>query len=437
MRILIVSPTYYPSFYPRAYRWTAIAEEFASRGIVVDLVTTKSPGRDNQEVLNKVNIHRVSYASLDQFSFSKNKQRRVISGTIGKPSSTSTIKAFLQKVIRRIWRFFYWPDGAIVWYPKANALITNLLKANEYQAVFTVSNPFTSHLLGINCVKKFPNMLWIADVGDPFSLLSEMPLNNSFLYKKLNKIIEGRVFQRATNITCTVEETRALYLNEFPEIDGKIVVIPPLATKESIDLILQNKYFPEDSDKVKLCYIGGFYKTIREPTKFLQLLRILKGQDPAVSELLKVYFFGSTSDEMMDLFKGFSDINDMFKIMGGVPREDIPGIMHHCDILINIANTTGYQLPSKSVDYMKSGKPIINICHTSQDSFKKFLASYPICFNIVMNESPTTRDANTFHEIVLNYSEYTVDESLVQELTDDYSITAVSDQYLNLIYQRF
>ena len=56
--------------------------------------------------------------------------------------------------------------------------------------------------------------------------------------------------------------------------------------------------------------------------------------------------------------------------------------LHEASVLINIGNKSSYQLPSKVVEYVSSGKPILNISQVERDSSMAFLQSYPAVLNL-------------------------------------------------------
>jgi hypothetical protein len=57
--------------------------------------------------------------------------------------------------------------------------------------------------------------------------------------------------------------------------------------------------------------------------------------------------------------------------------------MQDADLLVNIGNTTSYQLPSKVVEYASTGKPVLNIYKIHNDSSTQFFSSYGACLNVM------------------------------------------------------
>jgi hypothetical protein len=69
--------------------------------------------------------------------------------------------------------------------------------------------------------------------------------------------------------------------------------------------------------------------------------------------------------------------------------------MREADVLVNIGNVTPFELPSKLVEYVSIGKPILNIVRSENDSSVEFLEAYPGSMNLMDN-------ASTLVEVQLN-----------------------------------
>ena len=58
MKILLIANLYHPVVNPRAFRWTSIAEYWASQGHHIDVVTSWQPGLAENEIRNEVTVYR-------------------------------------------------------------------------------------------------------------------------------------------------------------------------------------------------------------------------------------------------------------------------------------------------------------------------------------------------------------------------------------------
>jgi len=233
MHILIISYAYFPVLSPRAFRWTAIAEELAHRGHKVEVVCASSTDQPREEIRNGVRIHRVGtatreiikrYLGLEETrvsSLSKKIEKRKSPNNkwlaeISKLAYSTTIKLFL------------WPDFAALWYFAAKSSAHKLVRVSTPDILITSSLPYTCHLVGLS-IKKALNLYWVVDIGDPFSFTKTPAINNIRLYNKLNSLSEAKVLSTADAITVTTRQTKDRYLYYFPNTSEQAIsVIPPL-----------------------------------------------------------------------------------------------------------------------------------------------------------------------------------------------------------------
>jgi hypothetical protein len=292
--------------------------------------------------------------------------------------------------------------------------------------VISSALPFTAHLIGLNLKKNFPEILWIADSGDPFSLQTEAPLNNHFLYGRLNRWCERRVLNRADRITVTSERTKLKYAEYFPEAVDKTHVIPPMLSQ----------YEPSDFDednfldsfagkrKIKLGYFGKFYQTIRPSTLLTDFLEELFRDKPEMAGQMEVHVFGDIFPEFRSDLERISQIN----MHGLVPRAQVVQLMQKMDLLVNVGNITDYQLPSKAPDYLYSGKAILNIYSKEGDEFKQFFNRYPAIYNY---RSDTIIDGQVV-DFIQNAGNVKVDSEWISNEIAQFSVENITKAYENL-----
>lgn len=435
VRILLITPYYFPYINPRAHRWTSIAEDWAKQGHEVHVICSKRDGLKPETNLNKVHVHRTGYNSLKELFYNlfKSTNRR---GEAQKNSSTTLKRSRLMTLLvwfnETFWKKIYFPDDACVWYFPARKKAIQLLKAQNFDCLVTVSLPFTTHLVGKFCKKRYPKLDWIVDIGDPFSLQFNHQLNNHILYKKVNIKTEENILQKSEVVSVTTEGTKQLFLKHFEIEPSKIHVIPPLRKKTNPTPSLLN--LEKNNQQIHIGYFGSFFKNIREPNAFLDLIRTLIENYPSLKDHLVVHFFGDIIEHFLITFEQYNDLADNIHLHGLVSREQISAIMQQMDFLLNISNSTSYQLPSKSVDYLASGKPIINVCSIKKDLFKSFFEPYPIILNllIVNNEIAKEHVAQLVEFIETNKGK-NVDGELIKGWIEGYEVPAISQTYLNVL----
>ena len=384
MKILIISYYYYPMNNPRSFRWINLSQEFVKNKHSVDVLSFKNSCDLKYEKINGVNVFRSSdLLSVLKKKFKKNNYSNIKSNKKYRFYNLEFIKNYILKIFNSILNNLIWPDFAFMWYFTSNKKAIQLFNKNKYNLIITVSHPFTSHLVGLKIKKKYPNIFWIADSGDPFSFGSLSPSNNFNIYSSLNKIVENKVFLKANYLTVTTEGTKNIYINLFKNISNKIKVIPPLYDKASINS--QNDLIFLNDNKIILSFFGALYKDIRNPKPLLNLLNLIISNNKLLSDKIELHFYGEIND-CIDIIEEFPLIKKNIFIHGLIKKEEAYYKMKSSDILINIGNKSTYQLPSKIIDYISVKKPILNICSINNDSSKKYLSFFPFVFNYMPGE---------------------------------------------------
>lgn len=376
MNLLILSYVYAPDRSPRAYRWTTLAEYWARQGHRIDVVSGWKQGDSRLERRNGVTVHRVGGGLIERLRAMLGQSSHRIVDT---PASTDTARGTFRRAIRSLYsatlKKLFWPDYAFYWFPAAFARGRSLCRAIPYDAVISVSHPFTPHLVGLALKRHAPATRWIIDIGDPFSLLNEIPLNNPVLYRRLNRRAESTILGDGDAVTVTVERCRADFIAAFPKSTDKITVIPPLLSLPK-DIDPSAPLLSED--RTHLVFIGTLYRALRDPSYLLALFQALQRR----RHDLHLHFYGALND----CAPCFSSIDEAvagnIHRHGMASREMVARAMRDADILVNIGNATPHQLPSKLVEYAAAAKPILNIATTLDDTAADFLAAYPAALTI-------------------------------------------------------
>ncbi len=358
MRILIISGWYKPLQNPRAHRWTAIAEHWAKEGHEIEVLTTKATVHDDD--LNGIKIHRIGSASLSQL-FQKNNAQS--DPNQGKKTSLKT--RCLKWFHRHVWRSIHFPDEAGIWYLPARTALKSILKTQEFDVLVTVSMPFTSHLLGLWAKQHYPTLYWIADNGDP-ALHEAFPRSYQILYHRLLRNIEARILEKADQFVVTHERLKSRYSAQYPLVSKatNIQVIPPLLFPAPNGLSAPSV----TGTTVKIGFAGSLFQRVRTPNALVMLANQTIDNDPTWADNLEIHLWG----DLEPAFKTILQTNPCFKLHGQCDREETRLGLSQMDALLNIGNSTDYQLPSKVTEYLAIQKPIINLRQVEYDAFEYF-----------------------------------------------------------------
>lgn len=432
MRILILTVHYHPVLNPNVFRWSAIAEHWVGQGHEVHIVCSRRQGIPDESAEKGVYVHRAGPATLMDwvYNFLKMKRRR---GELGglKVDKHSPSRKIMEQLVSWTWRKIYWPDGSCLWYWPAKKRAKNLLKENPFDAMVSVGLPFTAHWICKSLKEKYPGLRWLVDIEDPFCYSRAFFVNNFRLYQGLNHRAEAIVFSMADAITVTVAQARGRYLKLFSQSASRLWVIPPL-----FDLSFPNTEDTNKEGPIRLAYFGSFYEKVRTPLAFLKLLRACVKNDRSLLQELEIHFFGELNGPAAETFEKFPELYPVFRFHGLVSRQEAAKAMQSADILLNIGNTTDYHLPSKSVDYLMSGKPVISLSCVEGDPFSRLFKEYPLFEELRVDnreQGVKKHQAERFIDFVSRNRGKSVPAQILEEQGRPYQLENIAERYFQLL----
>ncbi|WP_231667015.1 glycosyltransferase [Pseudomonas quasicaspiana] len=415
--MLLVNYYYAPMVDAHAYRWTQLCEHWVEKGYDVDVICSSVSNVPTTETLNGVNVFRVGLI----------KGRKIQSANKSSPA-VARYRSYISNALKKVYRKLYWPDGLWYWFFSASLELMKRRGLN-YDLIISYSPSFTAHLavflFGKTSGGKFQ---WVADYGDPFSTSQTMPNNNERLYGRLNHFAESLVIKRASKICFTSERTREDYLAKFGVLKNAWV-IPHLA---NVDSIYAKTSASSDKLVTRLVFVGNFHINIREPYVAVAVISALaEKMKLAGRPSIRFDIYGASNGVDMS-----TDSKSFVKWHGPLERERFEAVIGTADFLVNIENINCSMIPSKIVEYISSGKPIINVAAGSND-VSPLLEDYAAQGGalVVVGVEPTGVDR--LEAFVNEYvGKGKIDHKMVSDFLKDYSIEEVSNRYLSGINYR-
>ncbi len=345
MKVLIVNYFYAPTIDAHAYRWTQIAQYWAARGFDVEVITGKVKGTSSNAIESGVRVRRVGFISKND----------TIGVNLAAGSFLNGLKNKIINFLRPAYRKIYWPDALWYWFP---CVFLEILRRRRvrYDLVISYYPCFSAHL-SIRILKKIssnPQFKWILDYGDPFCASDTWQPNNYAIYDFLNRTMEKNCSDHGA-LVFTNTETAAAYKEKL-NATNEFKTIPHL-----VDV---NRFYAGPAfksavrgDVIQICYIGAFHLNIREPYRLIKLVRkliLLHGLN------VKLDIYGPSSG--FDLSP--TDCPEI-KYRGYIEREKAIALLKITDFIIAVDNENCIMTPSKIVECIATGRPIINIANPS------------------------------------------------------------------------
>ena len=353
-KILIVSHQFLPHQSPRTTRWKMIYDELNNRGHEVMILTGTPQEEKNENIIYVGNKNPEGV--VENLRKGSNK------------SHSSSLLNFGFRLLKLSYRFLYktfsWPDYSMFW---LISILRNKKNLNlDYDYIISVSLPFSSHVAAY-IVNKKNKKKWILDIGDPFLLKKNARENNHLIYFFLNKYYETKFYSLAYKILFTHKESLDTHSSYFKIDEKKLIVGKPISTfnEEVHELTLSYDY---SSRPLILGYFGVLTKGVRSSKNALNYLEEF--------EYFNFKWF-TNPDSIIEITKHMRN-GQNHQFLNMVPRSEALKIMAmsaHC--LLSIGNKNSSQLPSKVVEYISTGKPVIHFAEIDNDPVIEISARYP------------------------------------------------------------
>ena len=307
-------------------------------------------------------------------------------------SSANKVKSFIQ-TNRELERHKFL-NGVLYWFYRASRYIYSWVKKEAYEdsslvksllicaekinvenkidIIISVSLPFYSHVAALYYKRCHPEVRWITFTTDPFAYNE---VNTIVAYKKREAIALEQKIYDTCDYCITTEELFSNLKDDYNINISKILRLPYLLTNKLADDKTNEKN--EKDGCVNVLYAGYLYNKIRNPKLMMESFKYIPN--------IKFNLYVAGDRYCRKYLKGQFPNN--YNINGLVPRNKFLEQLAANDILINLSNTILLQAPSKLLELISTGKPVVNFFH-HKDSGYSIIEKYPLGINISCSKRP-------------------------------------------------
>ena len=301
--------------------------------------------------------------------------------------------------------------------------LASLCTTNKYDWIISVSYPFSNHLA---VLKACPSECKIA-------LYNLDPYWNNLTYDSRDRISRAKeevaAYKKANLVFCTPEQLSDYQNDFFSEVRQKITPLNyPNFVPPCIEQAASIQFDPE---KINLLFLGTIYSDIRKPDALFQLFEQVSQLEPRLHLYVIGKKFGENADRYLVEYQ--SKMKDRLTVCSPVPPEETADLMRQADILVNLGNTMHNQMPSKLLEYIATGKPILNISAREDCNTLSLMNRYPLGLQIFSTEPFQKERTEDFLRFCANAKKRVLTWEELETLYEKQLLSAVCSGFLNAL----
>jgi glycosyltransferase involved in cell wall biosynthesis len=265
---------------------------------------------------------------------------------------------FLQKIGRFARGNFFLPDPRRGWNKHALKQAIELIKAEDIKLVFTAGPPQSSHLIGLDLKKTFPDLVWIADFHDYWTDISHLAkFYRTAIAHFFDKRLELKVLQKADQVMTHCRSSKRILGEKLSTQESDKIFVHTMGYREDM--------FPEMSkgrrqEKFTITYTGIIAETY-EPAVFFEAFAAALSRNPGIDA--GIIFIGSAFPGLTAIVER-TGLTSYFVNKGYIPHTEAIAAMGASSALLLINPRTQDEkniVPGKLYEYLASFKPIVSI----------------------------------------------------------------------------
>lgn len=264
-------------------------------------------------------------------------------------------------LVRALWRACppakRLPDEKRVWIGAATRAGLEAARRQHYDALVSFAQPWSDHLIGLRLHRAL-RLPWIAHFSDPWLAAPEGYARLPPWQRRQWARWERDVIAAASAVVFVNPQTADATMQQYPgEWRRKAHVVPhgfdPVAVVPALA--------PATREPLRLVYTGRFYGDTRSPASLFRALASLAGRRPLATEL-QVTLVGPVVPEHRELARALG-LSAIVSFAGRVSHDESERQAAGADVLlvIDAPSDNSLFLPSKLIDYLPLGKPILGV----------------------------------------------------------------------------
>ncbi len=244
------------------------------------------------------------------------------------------------------------PDNKIGWKRQVLKRAEELFGKKHYDVVFATAPPFTDLVIGAELKERFQKPL-VLDYRDPWLDYPYKYFPTGF-HRWANYKLEKRAVHSASAVVATNRRVKELILQHHKFLNYHDVAIIPQGydPEDFVNAAPE----PRTDGRMRFAHAGVFYGD-RTPVYFLQALRKVFDERPALKDQIEAYFIGTFHEEHKEKIRKLG-LEGQTTVTGYLDHARCIRMLLSSDVLWLMLNNDR-QSPGKLYEYLGARKPIL------------------------------------------------------------------------------
>ena len=221
------------------------------------------------------------------------------------------------------------------------------------------------------------------------------------------------------------------YMRLPTKVNGHKVVVSQFPNVRRLNALNEqnsviNNQLSVANGQCNLLFVGKFYANVRHPQYLFDLMGKLEGIG------IVLHIVGPINHRGFDrtyIEKYFTNKIPNIRFHGAVSPEEADALLLQADVLAHVGNNVDTAMPSKILDYISSGKPILNICKIRNCPTLPLMERYPMGLTIFEDEGISDLVSERVKEFCLQNKGKQVPYEQIEKLYPECTIEYVGKQF--------
>lgn len=305
----------------------------------------------------RINLHIISGGRLFELIMPKKVK-------VNNSPKTSIVKSKIKTSLRKAKKVLAVPDMYFYWSYKASKYGIELMKKENFDVMFSMHEPPSSHICAYRIKKKFPKLKWMTYWSDPW-LKDSTREESSFIRKNFEKAYERKVVPLSDKYIFVTKANRDDYIESY-NINKKDTYIITRGYDQKTYNDIKESIKPKliNDEKINIVYAGEIFSKLRDVKPFINAINKLKLENKNLYNKLNILFFGNIDDE--NIKNKLLEISNV-KVSSRIPYNEAIAYMINADILLLFGNKNSKQIPAKIYDYFGCNGYVLAILGDEND----------------------------------------------------------------------